>query len=659
MHLIFSRQPRILDREVIDSDLIVETETAIWNFERVVLSRGLHSELCISGWFCPKPPEVIRELTILVDGERFPCLAGLPRPDVATHFKTLDYLPSGFLVRLPIGVVNCLIHAITASGKEKTVDHRISPHDVRTERGVTGSYIDWVARKEDHSGRVSPIERSSTFQVPISVILPTYNTPLYYLDRCIRSIVRQAYPFWELCIADDGSSDPLVLRELKRWTTRDRRIHVAFREKQGGISAASNSAIDHATGEFIVLVDHDDELHPLAFNEIAKRLASVPDADLIYSDEDKIDDHGRRMHPVFKPNFDADLFASYDYIGHLVCIRKERVIDVGGFRSERDGSQDWDLLLRVTERCGPDRIQHVPTPLYHWRMHDGSTALSLDAKPYVFGAWTKVVGDHILRRNMRADVEPGLFLGSMRLRRRFGQEVRVAVVYRASDGSNQERAIRRIPLPAGTSFYEVFLSTIRAARPARGDQPVLQTMEDLKADVLVFLNCRLECVNHGFMEELVTQVLRDDCGVISGVVADRHGLVVSCGLASGQSDDLVNPFRGLPLSSAGYMGLTKVVRSVPGIDSYYFAVRSDFARSAFCLSNISEDSLDNLCTRLVSVSHREGRKVLVTPYAVATLQYNSERPTGALADPASSRLRLNRNLEDFGEVDAVLKRGNL
>jgi hypothetical protein len=638
---------------------MVETDAAIWNFERVVLCNGLHSELCISGWFCPKPPEVVTELAILVDGDRFPCLAGLPRPDVAKHFKTLDYLPSGFLVRLPAGTVNCLIQAITASGKEKTINYRISPHDVQTERSAAGSYIDWLAHIEDQSGRAYPIEKSSISQVQISVILPTYNTPLYYLDRCIRSIVTQAYPFWELCIADDGSSDPRVLRELKSWATRDRRIHVRFCEKQGGISAASNSAVDQATGEFIVLLDHYDEFHPLAFTEIAKRLASVPDTDLIYSDEDKIDDLGRRMHPVFKPNFDADLLASYDYIGHLVCIRKERVIEVGGFRPERDGSQDWDLLLRVTERCGPDRIQHLPRPLYHWRMHSGSTALSLDAKPYVFGAWTKVVGDHIIRQNIRADVEPGLFLGSMRLRRRFGQEVRVAVVYRASDGSNQERAIRRIPLPAQTSFYEVFLSTIRAARPASGDQPQLWTMEDLNADVLIFLNCRLESVNHGFMEELVPQALRDDCGVISGVVADRHGLVVSCGLAFGQSDDLVNPFRGLPLSSAGYMGLTKVVRSVPGIDAYYFAVRSDFARSAFCLSNISEDGLDTLCTRLVSISHGEGRNVLVTPYAVATLQYNNERATGALADPASSRLRLNRNLEDFGEVDAVLKRGNL
>ncbi len=141
----------------------------------------------------------------------------------------------------------------------------------------------------------------------ISIILPTYNTPLYYLDRCIRSVVRQVYPFWQLCITDDGSSDPRVLRELKGWATCDRRICVNFREKQGGISAASNSAIDGATGEFIVLLDHDDELHPLALKEVAERLTAVPDADLIYSDEDKIDDHGRRTHPVFKPNFDADL----------------------------------------------------------------------------------------------------------------------------------------------------------------------------------------------------------------------------------------------------------------------------------------------------------------------------------------------------------------
>ncbi len=646
-----------LTQEVFGSDLIVETEVAIWNLDNVVLSNGWHPELCISGWFCLKPAEAITELAILVNGECFACLTGLPRPDVAAHFKTSDYLQSGFLVRLPIGTVKCSIQAITASGKRKNVDYEISPNDVQIEPRTAGSYLDWLAHSEDAARRAPPIPRAPASQWKISVILPTYNTPLYYLDRCIRSVVRQAYPFWELCIADDASSDARVLRELRGWVARDRRINVTFRERQGGISAASNSAIGKSTGEFIALLDHDDELHPSAFQEITRRLALVPDADLIYSDEDKIDDQGRRMEPVFKPNFDADVLASYDYLGHLVCIRKTRITEVGGFCTELDGAQDWDLLLRVTERW-PNRIEHVPLPLYHWRMHSGSTAQSLDAKPYVFDAWTKVLNAHVQRQKVHANVEPGLFLGSMRLRRYSGRGIRVAILYRASDGLNQERAVRRIPLLPETRFYEVFLSAIRAARAMGADQPLL-TLEDLYADVLVFLNCSLDNLNHGFMEELVAQALRDDCGIVSGVVTDREGLVVSCGLTFSQSDRQVNPFRGLPLSSIGYMGLTKVVRSVPSIEPYYFAVRADFARSALCLSNISEDSLDSVCAKLIGASHKEGRKILVTPYAVATLQYNSDRNTGALPDPASSHLRLNRNLEDFGQASEVLKRGAL
>ena len=658
MRTFFSGQLAGLDLEVFVFDLIVETGAAIWNIDNVVLSNGWHPELCISGWFCLKPPEIVTDLAILVDGERFVCLAGLPRPDVAAHFKTSDCLQSGFLVRLPAGAVKCSIQAITASGRKQVVDYEIDPNDVQTERTSPGSYAEWLTQKEDAARRGPRRDGHPTSRGKISVILPTYNTPLYYLDRCIRSVVRQTYPFWELCIADDASSDPRVSPELKSWAARDRRIQVTFCEKQGGISAASNSALGHASGEFVVLLDHDDELHPSAFDEIAKRLASVPDADLIYSDEDKIDDRGHRMEPVFKPNFDADVLASYDYIGHLVCIRKTRVIEVGGFRSELDGAQDWDLLLRVTE-AWPTRIEHVPLPLYHWRMHSGSTAQSLDAKPYVFDAWTRVLNGHVQRQNIRAEVEPGLFLGSMRLRRRVGQGTRVAVVYRASDGLNQERAIRRIPLPRETSFYELFLSTIRTAGLACAEQPPLLTMEDFHADVLVFLNCSLEKVNHGFIEELVTQALRDDCGVVSGVVANREGLVVSCGLALSQSGEWVNPFRGLPLSSIGYMGLTKVVRSVPRLEPYYFAVGADLARSTLCLSNISEDSLDSLCAKLTAFSHRERRKILVTPYAIATLQYNSDIDTVALADPAPPHLRLNRNLEDFGQPSEVLKRGAL
>ncbi len=151
-------------------------------------------------------------------------------------------------------------------------------------------------------------------------------------------------------------------------------------------------------------------------------LNAYPDADLIYSDEDKIDQLGVRSWPAFKPEFDQDLLCAFNYLGHLVAMRTTLVRQVGGFRSDADGAQDWDLLLRVTSATEPDRIRHIPKPLYHWRMHEDSTAFSLDAKPYAIRAWKGVLERHLEICGTRARVREGLFLGSMRIVRRLPED---------------------------------------------------------------------------------------------------------------------------------------------------------------------------------------------------------------------------------------------
>ncbi|MEX2045483.1 MAG: glycosyltransferase, partial [Opitutus sp.] len=190
--------------------------------------------------------------------------------------------------------------------------------------------------------------------------MPVYDTPEKWLVAAIESVRRQLYDNWELCIADDASKQPHVRKILSRYQRKDPRIKVAFRETNGHISAASNSALALAHGEFIALLDHDDVLRPHALACVALELDAHPDADLIYSDEDKIDENGRRYEPYFKPDWNPDLFLAQNCISHLGVFRTSLVRDIGAFRVGYEGSQDWDLALRIVERTTAGRIRHIP-----------------------------------------------------------------------------------------------------------------------------------------------------------------------------------------------------------------------------------------------------------------------------------------------------------
>jgi glycosyltransferase involved in cell wall biosynthesis len=236
--------------------------------------------------------------------------------------------------------------------------------------------------------------------------MPTYNTPEKWLVAAIESVRRQLYENWELCIADDASKEPHVRKILERYQKKDPRIKVVIRESNGHISAASNSALALAHGEFIALLDHDDEIRPHALACVALELDAHPNADLLYSDEDKIDENGHRYDHYFKPDWNPDLFLVQNYVSHLGVYRTLLVREVGGFRVGYEGSQDWDLAMRVVERTAPDRIRHIPKILYHWRSVPGSTAMLIGAKTYATQAAEKVITEHFVRVGVEASISP-------------------------------------------------------------------------------------------------------------------------------------------------------------------------------------------------------------------------------------------------------------
>jgi len=254
-------------------------------------------------------------------------------------------------------------------------------------------YSRWI-ELYDSEVDVGPLDSDRTTPL-ISILLPVYNTPLQWLQKCIDSVLSQAWPHWELCIVDDASSDGGVRKLLASYAERDARIRVHFREENGHIARATNDALDMAGGEFIVLLDHDDELRPHSLLEVVKALDKNENLDFIYSDEDKIDEAGQRSNPYFKPDWNPDLLLSQNYICHMVAIRRTLALDVGGVRAGYEGSQDHDLFLRCSARIAPSRIHHIPKILYHWRAIAGSTAQGVSAKSYALDAGLRAISDHL------------------------------------------------------------------------------------------------------------------------------------------------------------------------------------------------------------------------------------------------------------------------
>lgn len=275
--------------------------------------------------------------------------------------------------------------------------------------GKASTYEDWIEWYDTLSDGDRDAIRARidgmAFRPVISVVMPVYNTPHRYLRAAIESVQAQLYPDWELCIANDASSDPGIAPLLDGYAKQDPRIKIVHRESNGHISAASNSALDIATGDFVALLDHDDVLSEHALYMVVEAATAHPDACVIYSDEDKLDSGGKRLEPYFKPDFNPELFHGQNFVSHLGVYRRSLLDKVGGFRVGLEGSQDYDLALRVVDICGPDKVHHIPHILYHWRILEGSVALSSGEKDYAHERALTALSESLARSHPNATVE--------------------------------------------------------------------------------------------------------------------------------------------------------------------------------------------------------------------------------------------------------------
>lgn len=280
------------------------------------------------------------------------------------------------------------------------VKRALAPHiGIGNYRAASG-YDSWLKNNMPDGITISRLKRDiSTFKYSpmISIVVPTYNTQPQFLRDCIESVLSQVYENWELCIVDDASPNEAVRDIIKEYSAIDSRIKYKFLKKNQHIAGATNEAIKMASGEFVSLFDHDDILWPNALYEVIRALNHDKTIDFLYSDEDKVTEDRRAYQaPFFKPDWNPDFLHSVNYITHFATVRKSLLDKIGGPRKEYNGAQDWDLFMRITSAT--NKIHHIPTVIYSWRIHDDSTAKSTDSKPYVIEAQYSAIHDDLTRR---------------------------------------------------------------------------------------------------------------------------------------------------------------------------------------------------------------------------------------------------------------------
>ncbi len=413
----------------------------------------------------------------------------------------------------------------------------------------------------------------------ISVIVPVYNTPEPFLRAAIESVQSQIYPNWQLCLADDASTEPHVQAVLKQYAEQDDRIQVTFRPEQGHISQCSNSALALASGEFVALLDHDDLLTPDALYEVALLLNKHPEADFIYSDEDKIDAQGRFSDPAFKPDWAPDSFLCRMYTCHLSVYRRAMLTQIGGFRLGYEGSQDYDLVLRFSEQT--NHIFHIPKILYHWRIHSESIAQSAAAKPYAYEAGQRALEEALVRRGEPGQVipvpnHPGHYL----IRYQILEYKRVSVIIPTRDlGEMLDHCLTSIFLQTTYPNYEVIVIDNGSVKPET--QAVLEKWQaqeperffyhsldipfnyskinnfavtKAQGEYLLFLNNDTAVMTPDWMAAMVEQAQRLSIGAVGAQLLYPDETIQHAGIVLGIAAATGHSHKHFAANAFGYLG---------------------------------------------------------------------------------------------------------
>ena len=529
-------------------------------------------------------------------------------------------------------------------------------------------YTEWVRRYDtiDDAKRqkLKVLCNELVSKPKISVVMPTYNPRPKWLIEAIESVRGQIYPNWELCIADDASPDPAIRPILERYARDDERIKVVFREQNGHISAASNSALEVASGEWIALLDHDDLLTEHALALVAEAINRHPGAGLIYSDEDKIDETGKRSTPYFKCEFNIDLLRSQNMICHLGAYQRDLVIRLGGFRLGFEGSQDYDLALRVVESLTPNQIIHIPHVLYNWRIHSDSTALHSGKKSYAQESGLKALREHLQRSSIDASVELTPFLqyrirysipnpppkvsliiptrNGLHLIRQCVESVVAKTTYKnyeiliIDNGSDD---------PETLSYFDSFVGSpkikiIRDDRPFNYSALNNAAVAHADGEYIGLLNNDLEVITPEWLDEMLGLASQPGKGAVGASLwypndtIQHGGVILGVGGVAGHSSKL------LPRDNLGYMGRAALVHGLSAVTAACLLIKKSIYLE---VGGLNEDDLQiafndvDFCLKI----REAGYQNVWTPYAEL---YHHESATRGFEDTPEKMARFAKEV---------------
>ena len=511
-------------------------------------------------------------------------------------------------------------------------------------------YKIWIKKHQLSPKKIKQIQdqsRQFEHKPLISIIMPVYNVAGEWLIKAIESVRGQYYQNWELCIVDDASTKKHIKRILRKYANQDQRIKVGYLKENQGISGASNAALSLAKGEFIGLLDNDDELSPDALYEVVKLLNQHKNADMIYSDEDHIDMRGQRVKPYFKPDWSLDMFLSNMYTCHLGVYRKSLIDKIGGFRNGYDGAQDYDLVLRLTEKT--NNIYHIPKILYHWREIQGSTSASSDAKPYVVKYAKRALRNAMQRRNIKAKVLDGKFLTSYRIKRDIAGNPMISIIIPTKDAIDiLAKCVESIKQKTSYKNYEIIIIDNNSQKQASRDYfaksnelgfRVLQykplfnfaainnyAVGHARGEHILFLNNDMEVIKKGWLKAMLEHSQREEVGAVGAklIYPDERiqhaGIIMGIGGVAGHGHKLYKR------NSHGYFGSLDLIRNYSGVTAACLMMRKKVFEEVMGMEeNLPRAFNDvDLCLKL----RKAGYLIVYTPYSELYHFESYSRPSG-------------------------------
>jgi GT2 family glycosyltransferase len=499
---------------------------------------------------------------------------------------------------------------------------------------VTSDYHRWFEGRRSKASDLARMQAEIAkfdYKPCVSIITPVFNTPVRWLEECVQSVLEQVYGEWELILVDDNSTDQDMLELLPELAARDSRIVLTRCDKRGGISAASNRGLERAQGEWTGFLDHDDVLEPDALFQHVKWLQTHRDADLIYSDEDKLTEEGLDS-PIFKPDWSPDYFLSCNYICHFTLVRRAVLREVGGFRSEFDGAQDYDLFLRVIERT--TRIDHIPRVLYHWRRSDSSTADNIRRKPGSLETGRLALEAHLERQRARGHVTVDWRTHAYWIKREMPETKKISIIIPVRDGMDLlARCIHSITNQTSYAPYEIVIvdnesRTAEARAYLSGlKHRVLEfagpfnfsainnfAVEQTDSPWLLFLNNDTEIIDPDWLTIMAEHIQRPEVGAVGPRLLYPDDTVQHGGIVVGVGGIADHAFRGFPAEAPGVCRQLQVTRNYSAVTGACLLTRRDVFNK---VGGFDEERLPvtfsdvDLCLKI----RRAGYLVVYTPFA--------------------------------------------